>query len=232
SLVGPVTGAPALLSSRTQPTVSGDDAPGGTVRVDPGRWRPRPTSFSYQWARCNAQTRGCTPIKGATSDQYAVTATDVGHSLVAIVQARVGAVSRAVFSVASVPALAKPTPPSGAEPVGPANSAPPSVAEVLQKGSELVGQTGSWTGSGAITYAYRWYRCDTAGAHCKAIRGARRLIYTPVARDVGHTLGLAVRAADSTGALTAYAGLIGPVAARGAPIVSNGQPTIVGTPAQ
>src|SRR5262249_44430616 len=88
SLVAPGPGAPAVRSARTQPTVSGDDAPGGTVRVDPGRWRPRPTSFSYQWARCNAQTRGCTPIKGATSDQYAVTPTDVGHSLVAIVQAR------------------------------------------------------------------------------------------------------------------------------------------------
>src|SRR6516162_9535288 len=86
SLVGPVAGTPPLLSSRTQPGVSGSATPGGTIQVDPGLWTPRPTSFGYQWARCNGQARACAPIKGATSDQYAVQTTDAGHSLVAIVQ--------------------------------------------------------------------------------------------------------------------------------------------------
>jgi hypothetical protein len=226
SLVGPVAGAPALLSSRTQPVVSGDDAPGATIHVDPGLWRPRPTSFGYQWARCNAQARACAPIQGATSDQYAVQPADAGHSLVAIVQARAGTLSRAVFSIAAVPAL------PGGEQAGPAASAPPSVTEVMQQGSHLVGQTGSWSGTGAIAYAYQWYRCDTAGAHCSSIHGATSIAYTPSAKDVGHTLGLAVSATDQSGTATAYAGLIGPVAAPAAPIVSTGQPTITGTPAQ
>jgi hypothetical protein len=226
SLVGPVAGSPSLLSSRTQPVVSGNAVPGGTIHVDPGLWKPRPTAFGYQWARCNVQERACAPIKGATSDQYAVQTADAGHSLVAIVQARLGAVSRAVFSVAAVPALA------GGEQPGPADSAPPSVGEVLQQGSHLVGQTGSWSGSGPITYAYQWYRCDTAGAHCSSIHGATQITYTPSAKDVGHTLGLAVSASDSAGTRTAFAGLIGPVAAPSAPIVSTGQPTILGTPSQ
>jgi hypothetical protein len=226
SLVGPVAGSPPLLSSRTQPVISGDAVPGGTIRVDPGLWRPRPTSFGYQWARCNAQARACAAIGGATTDQYAVQPADDGHSLVAIVQARLGAVSRAVFSVAALPAL-----PSGEE-AGPADSVPPSVGEVMQQGSHLVGQTGSWSGSGTLTYAYRWYRCDTAGAHCASIRGATEITYVTAAKDVGHTLGLAVSVSDRTGRRTAYAGLIGPVAAPAAPIVSTGQPTIVGTPSQ
>jgi hypothetical protein len=109
-------------------------------------------SFSYQWVRCSLRAWNCAPIKGATSDQYAVELKDVGHSLLAVVQARAGAVSRAVFSVAAAPALA------GDEPAGPANSAPPSVAEVLQQGSQLIGHAGTWSGPGAITYGYQWYR--------------------------------------------------------------------------
>jgi hypothetical protein len=227
SLVGPVAGTPALLSSRTQPVISGSAAPGASIHVDSGLWRPRPTSFAYQWARCNARARACAPIKGATSDKYSVKPADAGHSLVAIVQARVGAVSRAVFSVAAAPGL-----PTGGEQPGPSSFAPPVVAEVLQQGSNLVGQTGPWKGSGAITYAYQWYRCDTGGAHCARIRRATKIMYTPSAKDVGHTLGLAVSATDRSGTATAYAGLIGPVAALSAPIVSIGQPTIVGIPAQ
>ena len=226
SLIGPVAGKPPLLSSRAQPVVSGAAAPGSTIRVDTGLWKPKPMSFSYQWVRCSVRAWNCAPIKGATSEQYAVESKDVGHSLLAVVQARAGAVSRAVFSVAAAPAL------TGDEPAGPANSAPPSVAEVIQQGSQLIGHAGTWSGPGAITYGYQWYRCDTAGAHCKSIHGATAITYTPVALDVGHTLGLAVRAADPAGTTTAYAGLIGPVAAPGTPIVSNGQPTIVGTPAQ
>jgi hypothetical protein len=226
SLIGPVAGKPPLLSSRTQPVVSGAAVPGSTIRVDPGLWKPRPSSFSYQWVRCSLRARTCSPIEGETSDQYAVESRDLGHSLLAVVQARAGAVSRAVFSVAAVPSLAN------AEPAGPANSAPPSVAEVLQQGSQLIGQTGTWSSPGAITYAYQWYRCDTAGARCTSIHGATAITYIPAAKDVGHTLGLAVRATDRAGTTTAYAGLIGPVAAPDTPIVSNGQPTIVGTPSQ
>ena len=226
SLIGPIAGKPPLLSVRSQPAVSGAVAPGGTIRVDTGLWKPKPTSFSYQWVRCDVRAWTCAPIKGATSNSYAVGSKDIGHSLLAVVQGKVGAVSRAVFSIATAPALAS------AEQAGPANSAPPSVAEVLQQGSQLIGHTGTWSGPGAITYSYQWYRCDTAGSHCTSIHGATALTYTPAARDVGQTLGLAVHAIDRTGTTTAYAGLIGPVAAPNSPIVSDGQPTIVGTPTQ
>jgi hypothetical protein len=226
SLIGPVAGKPPLLASRTQPVVSGAAAPGGTIRVDPGLWTPRPTSFSYQWVRCSLRARTCAPIKGATSDQYAVGSGDLGHSLLAVVQARAGALSRAVFSLAAVPSSA------GAEPAGPANSALPSVAEVIQQGSQLIGHPGTWSSPGGITYAYQWYRCDTAGARCTSIHGATAITYTPAAKDVGHTLGLAVRATDRAGTTMAYAGLLGPVASLDAPIVSDGQPTIVGTPTE
>jgi hypothetical protein len=225
-LVGPVSGAPPLLASITQPVVSGGATPGGTIKIRPGVWKPRPTSVSYQWARCDARSWRCRPIKGATSDHYAVKPGDLGHSLVAIVDARAGSISRAVFSIAAAVSAA------GAEASGPANSGLPFVAQGVQVGSPLTGHAGTWSGSGAIKYAYLWYRCDAAGSHCKSIHGATQITYTPTARDAGHTLGLAVAAADQAGTTTAYGGLIGPIAGISAPIVSTGQPSIAGTPAQ
>ena len=116
SLLGPIGGAPPLLVSTVQPTVSGEAVPGSTLKVAPGTWSPVPESFSYQWARCNRVGRACVPIGGATSDTHQLGAADVGHALVAIVQARSGATSQAVFSVATAPVVAGATPAAPAHP--------------------------------------------------------------------------------------------------------------------
>ena len=101
---------------------------------------------------------------------------------------------------------------------------------MIQQGRQLTGAVGSWSGSGAIKYAYQWYRCDTAGAHCTSIHGATSRTYTLVAKDVGQTLGFAcardrqdgnderVREPRRTGRGT------------DAKLVSTGQPTITGAP--
>ena len=218
SLIGPIGGAPPVLASTAQPTVSGEVVKGSKLKVDPGKWNPAPKSFSYQWARCSDSGRACAPIEGATAATHVVEQGDLGHALVAIVQARAGAVSQAVFSVATAPvggsASARPRARAD-EPVrvtGPSSSAPPVVAFVIQQGRQLTGAVGSWSGSGTIKYAYQWHRCDTAGAHCKSISGATGRTYTLVAKDVGQTVGFGVRATDKTGTRKAYASLVGPVA--------------------
>jgi hypothetical protein len=120
---------------------------------------------------------------------------------------------------------------AGAEEVpGPLSSAPPLIAVVIQQGNQLTGAVGSWSGSGAIKYAYQWYRCSAAGAHCTSVHGATSRTYTLVAKDVGKTLGFNGRATDSTGTANAYASLIGPVAGPAAKLVSTGQPEITGAP--
>jgi hypothetical protein len=110
-------------------------------------------------------------------------------------------------------------------------SAPPAVTGTLQQGKQLTGVPGTWTSGGAITYAYQWYRCDQNGAHCSSVHGATKATYTLVAKDVGHTVGLTVRATDSTGTAPAYASLVGLVAPTGAPLVASTQPAVTGTPA-
>jgi hypothetical protein len=228
SLVGPIAGTRPHLDSLAQPIVAGSAVQGGTVRVDSGRWRPKPSAVVYQWARCNVELRACAAISGETGTSHAIAPDDLGHVLVAIVQARSGASSRAVFSTASPVAVAKPSPPKGGG-TGPSLGTGPAVAVVLQQGNQLIGSVGTWSGSGTVTYTYSWYRCDAAGAHCKSIHGATKITHTESARDVGHTLGFAVHAADSDGTTTAYAPLVGPVAAPGAKLVSTGPPAVIGT---
>jgi hypothetical protein len=224
-LIGPIGGTPPLLISTAQPTISGKAVQGSTLKLEPGTWRPVPESFSYQWARCSGTGRRCAPIKGSTAETYVVDARDLGHALVAIVQARSGKTLQAVFSVATD------TVAGGIETVsGPVSSAPPVVAVVVQQGRQLTGAVGTWIGSGAIRYAYQWYRCDAAGAHCTSVHGATSRTYTLGAKDVRKTLGFAVRATDKKGTTNAYASLVGPVAGPTAKLVSTGQPTITGVP--
>jgi hypothetical protein len=227
-LVGPVSGSDPRLDVSVLPAVSGAAVPGNTLHVDTGRWRPVPTRFDYQWVRCHADLHACVPIAGATSDSHPVAAADLGHVLAAIVQGHVGVTSRAVFGKPSaIVAAAEAAAGAGS---GPTSVSAPALAEVVQQGNVLTAAVGSWSGSGVISFAYQWYRCDAAGAHCKSIHGATAQTYREVAKDVGQTLGLAVRATDTTGTATAYVGLVGPVAAADG-LASTVQPTVTGTPA-
>src|SRR5439155_11689278 len=138
------------------------------------------------WLRCNANGRLCVRIAGATTSSYVVATTDVGHVLAAAVTES----KYAVLSAASAVVRAVP---------GPVALAGPSIAGTLQQGKQLTGTAGVWSGSGGISYAYQWYRCDASGAHCSTMKGATRNTYREVRADAGHTLALTVRAADTTG---------------------------------
>ena len=226
-LIGPVGAAPSPLRSIVQPTVSGAAVLGGSVQVDTGRWSPEPKSFAYQWVRCNANGRACAPIAGDSANSHTIVRRDVAHALVAIVQAKSDTTSRAVLSLATTPVVSSAAPAAAGPP---APTARPAIAQVVQQGKQLVGSAGTWSGSGTIQYAYQWYRCDPAGAHCLSIHGATKPTYTQVAKDVAHTLGFAVKATDAGGTTSAYASLVGPVAPSTATLVSTVQPTVSGTP--
>ena len=105
----------------------------------------------------------------------------------------------------------------------------PTVNGAAIVGQQISAQAGIWQGVGSIAFAFSWYRCDPAGANCKAIPGATQNVYTLGAKDTGRTIGLALTAADSIGKATAYASLIGPVAAAGSALTPITLPTISGT---
>jgi hypothetical protein len=222
SLVGPIAPRRPLLESTAQPLVTGQPAVGKVVQVTTGNWSPTQPTLAYQWERCNANARACAAISKATSSSYTVTNADLGHSLLAIVQATNGGTTQNAFSSATPAVVAR----VGR---GPVATALPTVNGSAITGQQIGAQAGIWQGIGSIVFGFAWYRCDTAGGHCAAIPGATQNVYTLGARDTGKTIGLALTAADSVGKTTEYASLIGPVAATGATLTPLALPTISGT---
>ena len=76
--------APSLVSAAS---ITGAASVGQTVTAEPGTWSPVPTSYAYQWERCDATGAGCDPITAATEMTYAVTSEDVGHTLRVVISA-------------------------------------------------------------------------------------------------------------------------------------------------
>jgi hypothetical protein len=222
SLVGPVASRRPLLESTAQPVVTGPPIQGKTVQVTTGTWSPTPGSLAYRWLRCNRNGRLCATIANATGSSYVATPADVGHALVAIVQATNGGTIQNAFSTAT-PAVV-----DGSR-RGPSSSAVPGVAGLPIVGQKLTAASGLWKGVGPIVFVYHWYRCDGTGAHCREIRTDGGSVYTLTPRDTGATIGLTLRVSDSTGAVSAYGALVGPVADEGATLAPTALPTISGT---
>jgi hypothetical protein len=217
-LAGIVAPRGASPVATKQPPESGEPIVGQGLKVEAASWSAPPAALTYSWRRCNVNGRLCTPVDGATTDTYAVTAADVGH----VVLAAVTAANQTVLSLSA--GVVRPTP-------GPVATGRPVVSGTLQQGSKLTASAGTWSGSGTITYAYQWYRCDPAGAHCSSVHGATKATYKLVSSDVGKTIGVTVRATDSTGTAPAYGSLAGLVAAKTGKLVATAQPTLAGNAA-
>jgi hypothetical protein len=100
------------------PTISGTTQPGQTLTEAHGTWTGSPTSYSYQWEQCDSAGNGCTPISGAHSQTYTLTAGDVDHRMrVQEVATNSGGSSTAATSAATAlvqaPAAPPPNSPSG-----------------------------------------------------------------------------------------------------------------------
>jgi hypothetical protein len=72
---------PPPPSNTTLPTISGTAQQGQTLTATNGSWTNNPTSFTYQWQRCDSGGANCNPISGATAQTYAVASADVGFTL-------------------------------------------------------------------------------------------------------------------------------------------------------
>ena len=215
-LAGVVAAATAASAPAAQPALTGDAIVGQPLTVAaPSYTTPLTGTPGYAWARCNGNGRACRLIAGADASAYTPVADDAGHVLIATVTVA----RHTVLSTASAVVRAQP---------GPAPVARPTVTGLLRLGGKLTASPGTWTGSGTITYAYQWYRCDQSASHCSFIRGATRGTYTEVAADVGRTIGLTVRATDRTGTTAAYAAVAGTVAAAGG-LAATAQPVLTGT---
>jgi hypothetical protein len=71
----------AVPANTTLPTISGTPMEGEVLTEHPGTWTNTPTSFSYQWERCNSKGATCKPISGAVGTTYTLRHADAGATL-------------------------------------------------------------------------------------------------------------------------------------------------------
>jgi len=113
------TGGGSAPTNTSPPTVSGIAQQGQTLSASNGSWSDSPTSYAYQWRRCDGSGT-CVPIPGATSSSYQLTWADVGSTVRIAVTAS--------NSSGSGPALSGPT--------AVVTAAPASVIKVTGKGKD------------------------------------------------------------------------------------------------
>jgi RHS repeat-associated protein len=69
-------------SNTAAPSVSGRAWVNQLLKSSSGEWSGTlPLSYAYQWQSCNSSGASCTNITGATSQNYAVKTSDIGHTL-------------------------------------------------------------------------------------------------------------------------------------------------------
>jgi hypothetical protein len=174
-------------TNTSPPTISGTAKDGQTLTASNGTWANNPTSFSYQWRRCNASGAACNDV-GADRQTYGVDQADVGSTI------RIDVKARNAFGGNT--ATSGPTAVVAPRGPLPANTAPPAISGIPRDGQTLAATVGSWT-NGPTRFAYSWLRCDGAGNNCGTIGSAstQRLTST----DVGHRMRVAVSAANQYG---------------------------------
>ncbi|HUZ97959.1 MAG TPA: GH25 family lysozyme [Gaiellaceae bacterium] len=100
----------------TQPSIAGDTIAGQQLVSSVGTWTGSPTSFTYQWRRCDPAGITCDAITGATDSTYVLSPGDIGATLSLVVTATSAGGSQTATTPATglVAAAPVPTPVPGA----------------------------------------------------------------------------------------------------------------------
>jgi subtilisin family serine protease len=209
-------------NSTSAPAINGTAQQGQTLTELHGSWTNEPTSFAYQWQRCNSSGASCSPIPGANAQSYVPVGGDVGHTLrVSETASNLGGASSPATSAASAPVVKS----------APINSGLPKISGTAAVGQTLSANTGNWS-EHPTAYAYQWLRCDSNGANCAPIASATAATYIAAEADAGSTLRVAVTASNAAGPSAPSTSNQTPVIATAppsAPPANTGAPKITGT---
>jgi hypothetical protein len=128
-------------------------------------------------------------------------------------------------------ALVLPSGGATAEAVAPRNTGEPVISGRAEQARTLSASRGTWTGSGTLSYAYRWVRCGTGGGRpdgsdCVSIAGATGSSYRLTGADVGFRMRVRVTATNSDGSQTVASNPTGTVV--GPPVLVSG-PSVRGS---
>jgi hypothetical protein len=207
--VAPVNTAP--------PTISGTPTVGQTLTANDGTWSNAPTSFAYQWLRCNGGGNNCANVSNGTQKTYTLVGADAGNTI------RVKATGTNTDGSSSAQsAQTAPVAPatSGA---APKNTAPPTISGTPKVGQTLTADTGSWSGN-PTSFTLQWQRCDADVATCSNIVGATGKTYGVSITDLGYRLRVSVTAHNAKGSASttsAITTVVTPLAT-----ITNHRPTV------
>ena len=213
-----VAASSAAPANTVPPTITGTPTVGQTLTAQDGTWTNSPTSYTYQWMRCNGGGNKCANIAGATQKTYTLVAADAGHTIKVQVTATNASGSA---SATSAPTAAVAT---GTSSAAPKNTSPPTISGTAKVGQTLTADPGSWSGN-PTTYAYQWQRCDADVVICTDVTGATTKTYLVKLADLGYRLRVRVTATNAKGSASAVSALTAIV--QPAVAIHNHRPTIV-----
>jgi hypothetical protein len=95
--------APPPPANTSAPAITGTPIRGRTLSVSRGSWSNSPSSFAYQWQRCDTAGKACVDLGGETGADHSLAQGDVGHRLRAVVTAaNLGGSASATSAVSAV----------------------------------------------------------------------------------------------------------------------------------
>jgi len=189
----------------TPPAISGTAKAGSTLTASTGTWKFAPTSYDFQWRRCDAAGNNCHDV-GPNKNTYVLTASDLGSTMRIEVRAK--------NQFGSNPATSAQT--AVVAPGGPvpANTAAPVIGGSARVGQVLTSSNGSWSNN-PNHFDYQWLRCDSAGNNCGNF-GSNSSSERLSSSEVGHRIRVTVTARNQFGSAPATSVPTGVVAAAGA----------------
>ncbi len=170
------------------PALAGNAQRTAVLSTTAGTWTGLGNMITYQWQRSPDGTTW-TAINGATASTYSAQFADEGDFVRALV-------------TATNPSGVTSTPTASTQiiaPFPPANTAPPVITGVAERGVTLNATLGTWTGPDSV-YTYQWQR--DAGEGYVNISGATAATYTLVTDDENDTVRVLVTATDPDGTIT------------------------------
>jgi hypothetical protein len=211
------TAAAAPPANTATPSISGTPTVGQTLTASDGTWSNTPTSFAYQWLRCNGGGNNCADIANGAQKTYTLVDADSGNTI----RVRVTATNADGSSSAQSAQTGQVA--SATSAAAPKSTTPPTISGTAKVGQQLKADPGTWSGN-PTSFAYQWQRCDADVATCSDIAGSAGQTYAIQIGDLGYRLRVHVTARNSKGsdtATSAITSIVAPVAT-----ITNHRPTL------